>query len=317
MRYLIFTDREPIREFFLESGYEKLEFHSPDSLREICKGIRGAVVYLDLESRPFEEDLTHHLSYLNHRSDLRFAIVDSGEPTEDPAFFFHYGAVDYISPGLLRQGLSRERLEQVQRLNPIDRRFINDGWNRSVPYSGVNWEGVEEGREYLFALLYVGLDDMMRVQEILGQEGAERFNQEFRNWLDEHMDAWYGYQWLWNGWGGVYLFPFDGQKFYAMEAALECYLNRRISRFSRYEVRTTFRMGLHLGSTEFQKRGHTGNIVSDSVNTLFHMACREGCRDELVLSDEVRSHIPQSLYPYLEKGEKFEGRVIYRVKNCL
>ncbi|MBN2627066.1 MAG: hypothetical protein JXA95_10405 [Spirochaetales bacterium] len=317
MRYLIFTDREPIRHFFLASGYEKLEFHPPENLRDICRGIRGAVVYLDLESRPFEEDLDHHLSYLKHRPDLRFAIVDNHSPAEDPAFFFHYGAVDYISPIMLEQGMSRERLEQVQRLNPIDRRYINTSYDKSVPYSGVNWDQVEEGREYIFAMLYVGLDDMMRVQEILGQEGAERFNREFRTWLDEHMDAWYGYQWLWNGWGGVYLFPFDGQNMFAMEAAMECYLNRRISRFSKYEVRTTFRMGLHLGATEFRHRGHTGNIVSDSLNTLFHMSCRENSRDEMVLSEEVRSHVPPSLYPYLERGEKFEGRFIYRIKNCL
>ena len=316
MKYLVFTDREPIRECFMESGYEPLEFHNPDSLRDICRQVRGAVIYLDREGHS-HETLNQHFSYLSSRNDLRFAVVEGLAPTEDPAYFFHYGAVDYISTQLLEKGISRERLEQAQRLNPIDRRFINEDLDSSVPYSGVNWDGIEDGEEYVFAMLYAGLDDMMHVQEILGQEGAERFNREFMEWLNEHMDAWYGYQWLWNGWGGVFLFPFNGQNFYAMEAAMECYLNRRISRFSDYEVQTTFRLALHLGSTVFRKRGETGSIVSDSINTLFHMACRKESRDELVISQEVRSLIPDSLYPYLEEGESFEGRLIYRLKKCL
>jgi hypothetical protein len=316
MKYLVFTEREPIRKSFQKSGYEPIEFHNPDALRDICRGIRGAIIYLDREADS-HDNLLKHLSYLNNRSDLRFAIVDGVKPTEDPAFFFHYGAVDYISPALIKQGLSRERLEQVQRFNPIDSRMINDNWDDSVPYSGVNWDKVEEGKEYLFSMLYVGLDDMVRIQEILGQEGAEKFNTDFRNWLDEHMDAWYGYQWLWNGWGGVYLFPFNGQRIYAMEAAMECFLNKRFSRFSSFEIKTTFRLALHLGSSVFLKRGETGSIVSDSINSLFHMAYRDENQDGLTISQEVRPYIPETLFPFLGKGKEFEGRLIYQLKEPL
>ncbi|MDC7220438.1 MAG: hypothetical protein PQJ59_10880 [Spirochaetales bacterium] len=316
MKYLIFTERETIKASFRHSGYLPLGFHGLSEIREVCKGIRGAIIYVDRDSLSNEE-LEQHLSYFNNRADLRIAIIDGKDITNDPAEYFQNGAVDYIGPALLKEGLSRQRLEKVQRFNPIERRFINEGFDSSVPYSGRNWDSVKEGEEYVFSMLYAGLDDMGRIREHLGQEGAERFNLEFRNWMDHHMDAWYGYRWLWNGWGGVYLFPFDGQNFYAMEAAMECYLNRKINKFSNYEIKTTFRLALHLGSTIFLKRGETGSIVSDSINSLFHIACRDGSEDELVLSEEVRAQIPPTLHPYLEKGVEFEGRKIYRLKSCL
>jgi hypothetical protein len=314
MKYLIFTDKEIIKKSFEQSGYTPMEFHQLQDLREVCKRTRGAFVYLDRNGED-RKSLEKHISYLSNRPDLRFALVDVDEPALDPACFFHIGAVDYISPQLLKKGLTKDRLEQVQRFNPIDIRYINNDFNDIIPFSGPTWENVDEGKEYVFAMLYAGLDDMARIQELLGKEGAEKFTCEFREWLNNQMDAWYGYQWLWNDWGGVYLFPFDGKNFYAMEAAMECFLNKRIARFSHFERKTTFRFILHLGSAPFYKRGNTGNIISDSINSLFHMAYREGSRDELVISQEVKPFIPPTLLPIIGSEEEFEGRTLYRFKD--
>jgi hypothetical protein len=316
MRFLIFTNCPIITKSFEQSGYTPLEFYTSNQLRDVCKRIRGAIIYLD-KSCDSPENFEKHLSYLNNRSDLRFAIIESLNPVLDPAYFFHNGAVDYIGPSLLEQGISRERLEQVQRFNPIDSRFIHNDFDDSIPYSGATWDRVEEGKEYVFGMLYAGLDGMGKITEVLGQEGADKFTAEFREWLNEHMDAWYGYQWLWNDFGGVYLFPFDGKNYYAMEAAMECFLNKKISRFSHFERKTTFRFILHLGSTTFLKRGKTGSIISDSINSLFHMAYRNDSCDELVISQEVKSLIPESLLAYLGSEKEFEGRKLYRFKDIL
>lgn len=311
---LIFTRRNDIKRAFSQCGYDVLSFHDPQEFRVACQKARGAVVYLDLHEDGFRiyED---HLAYLKTRDDLRFALIDGDERYPDPARFFHDGAVDYLTPELLVQGLDCDRLERAQRLNPLDRRLINAEPEECVPYSGLDWEGIEEGKEYMFGMLYAGLDDMAAIQEVMGQEGARKFTDEFRHWLDDHMDAWYGYQWLWSGWGGVYLFPFDGKNYYALEAALECFLNKRIARFSYYERKTTFRFVLHLGAVPFHKRGDTGHIVSDAVNSLFHMAHRENSRDELVLSQEVKPLLPPSLLPFLGKEEIFEGRKLHILKD--
>lgn len=312
MKYHVFTRREEVIRAFKESGYPKLAFHEPEKLRHVCQGLKGALIYLDLfgENRDW---LDPHLPYIRNRSDLRYGVISPGDSADDPALHFHDGAVDYLCTGLMTRGLTRSRLERAQRFRPIDSRFLHSELDENIPFSGPNWDQIEEGGEYVFAMLYAGLDNMKQIRDLLGQEGAEKFTSEFREWITEQVEPWFGYQWLWSDWGGVYLFPFDGKNYYALEAAMECFLNKRIARFSYFERKTTFRFVLHLGSTVFMKRGNTGHIISDSINSLFHMAHREGSRDELVMSQEVRSHIPVSLLPYFDRLGEFEGRELYKL----
>lgn len=132
----------------------------------------------------------------------------------------------------------------------------------------------------------------------------------------EFFDPWYGYLWINNGWSSVMLFPFNGQSFHVIEGALEFLLNQTIFRFTTYQGKLEYRQVLHLANAPFHKRNNTSNLISESLNDLFHMGMYHAEAGRLHITEEVRKFVPESLNSYVLEPEMFEGHRIFPFRKC-
>jgi len=310
MKVYIVSNRANIDKSFRKGKDIELVVLPSADLKKI--GSEPSLVYLDLGS--FGKDKWNAVvKNLLARNEYRLGLIDPSGFIADPAAEFHRGIIDYIPEGILATGIPSRRLIQAETLKPLPLpvpRSTDD-----TPLSGNDWSGVEENMEYLFGFLFIEFDQINQIKTDLGQAGSTEYSQDFFNYISEYFAVWDGYLWIRNDFGALYLFPFDGKKLYALEAALELNLNADILKFTRFRQKAAFRLVIHIGKSVYRKRGNTGDVVSDTINSVFHLGTRWTPKGSLVVTEEVYPYIPVSLRPvFRDKGE-FEGRKTWQLKD--
>ena len=73
--------------------------------------------------------------------------------------------------------------------------------------------------------------------------------------------------WIWNNFEGLILFPFNGKTCDAILACFRMILYRKMTCVEKLSFNTlfSFRIALHIGSTVYERRGNTKNIISNSA----------------------------------------------------
>ncbi len=81
-----------------------------------------------------------------------------------------------------------------------------------------------------------------------------------------------------------------------------------------YSTILSYRMSLDIGNTKYLTIGNTGNIISDSVNFIFHFGKQYASPGNFYLTGRVHEDIPPGLLDNFSVSERFEDRTIYRMK---
>ena len=293
----------------------QLEFQKSDRPQSLVKD-KPALVYIDLALWEDEESAVKAVSSVLKKDMARVGIIDSRGISKDPALYFRMGCVDFLLQPVLSEGIKATRYRQVLGMSP----FRAEDFDAVAPkqknlYSGGGWKDIHQGREYIFGFMFVELDDIPELRDSLGNAVCRRLSVDLRDYLSEYISVWDGYVWIWSDFGGVILFPFDGSCYHALEAGMELVINQEYINFSDIDREATFRVSLHLGQTKFYSRGKTGDIVSDSVNSLFHLGHHFTDPASLHLTEDVRPFIPRSLESYFVSRGKFEGREIFKIRD--
>jgi hypothetical protein len=82
-----------------------------------------------------------------------------------------------------------------------------------------------------------------------------------------------------------------------------------------YDFLVSFRVALHIGNTVYQLRGDTGTIVSDSINSIFHLGQKFAEPGSLYLTEDVRPLLPAGLEKSFVSEGIYEGREILRMRR--
>jgi hypothetical protein len=310
MKVIVLTDRKVLQKSFKPGKDCDVAFLGTSETKKI--GAVPALVYLDLAS--FERTKWNAaVKKLLSRDELRVGLIDPAGFVTDPAVEFHRGIVDFIPKGALTAGIGTKRFVQAEAFRPLPvpaSRLADD-----VPLSGSDWSGVEENKEYLFGFLFIEFDHINQLKTDLGQAGAAEYSRDFFNYVSEYFAVWDGYLWIRNDFGALYLFPFDGKKLHILESALELNLNADILKFTRFRQKAAFRQAIHIGKTIYRKRGNTGDVVSDTINSLFHLGSRWTPKGSLVITEEVFPFVPPGLRAYFKEKGEYEGRKIWQLKD--
>jgi class 3 adenylate cyclase len=285
----------------------------------------GLLVYADVSGLSDVERI-RAIALLAKRPGLLFGLIDPAGKVSDPASLFHAGAVDYIGREFRRTGLTAKRLERVLAFAEAGRPRAGAEPEQPAepPASLEGWPGVVPGRESPFAFLYVEVDGAEDMKRRYGQENLSHALDTFRAFIERLVALHEGRIWMWTGFGGLALFPLratDTRVRWEPSGGCSpvvCGLRIAMSRIffdveeSPLPSRLCFRMALSVGSTIYRETD-TGGIVSDSLNSIFHLGQKFVRPGQFLLTEEALDLAPQRLRGACVPAGSFEGRRIHRM----
>lgn len=321
MEVVIITQNEKVRNAFNPLSKTKgvtLRTLQPAELKASLKNfVPGSLVYLDISSIP-ETDRGKTIKLLQKQSSIIYAIIDPAGSHGDPALFFHEGASDYIGKELVKKGLEGTRLRRILsfRSPELPPEKIN---NTSTPFipSGSNWDQVKEGKEYTFCFMLVELDNHREMKKKMGAKLLSAMEEKFQSLIERHAAHAEGRIWMWDDFRGLILFPFDGKSCDAVLICFRLMLNWRLILLEdlRFNTSLSCRIVLHIGNTQYRLRGDTGTIISDTINTIFHMGDHFTRPGTLYLTEDVGPFIPRGLADCFVHEGVHENKKVMRLKG--
>ena len=180
------------------------------------------------------------------------------------------------------------------------------------------WQDIAPGKEHSFAFLFVEVDDAEELKKRHEPENLVNAMETFRAFIERIVQQYGGRLWMWGRFGGLALFPLSTPT----SAAPLCGLRILLSRVF-YDVdesllpgSLSFHMALSVGTTVYQK-GDTGRIVSDGVNSIFHLGRKYAQPGQFLMTAEACELAPPELRGHMVPGGSFEGRRIMRLLRPL
>jgi hypothetical protein len=289
-----------------------------DDLRRALRGLpEGALVYIDVRGME-EREIARLASTIKASPSLRFGVIDSAGAIDDVAALFHAGAVDYLGKKTLGIGLTQKRVAAV--LKFAMERAGGDSDDEREPaqpaYAENGWADVVPGSEHRFAFLFIEVDDAEEMKKRYEPGNLATAMETFRAFIERTALPHGGRLWMWTRFGGLVLFPLRGE---GCPAAL-CGMRILLSRIF-YDVeesllpgRISFRMALAHGTTVYHE-SETGRLVSDAINSIYHLGRRFTPAGHFLLTAEACAAAPPALRAFCQPVGTFEGRRIMRMSE--
>lgn len=283
----------------------------------------GLLVYADASGLS-DIERARAIALLAKTDALLFGLIDPAGKVSDVASLFHAGAVDYIGKEFRRTGLPAKRVERVLAFAKARRPQGPPVKPEQAAPAADGWAGVVRGKEHPFAFLLVEVDGADEMKRRHGQENLSHALATFRAFIERLVVQHEGRIWMWTGFGGLALFPLRAAESPARwepsgpSSPVVCGLRIALSRIffdveeSPLPSRLSFRMALSSGTTIYREKD-TGGIVSDSLNSIFHLGQKFAGPGQFLLTEEALELAPQRLRGACVPAGSFEGRRIFRM----
>lgn len=326
MEIRVFSDSRNIEKSFHGFGAKSGLTLTVRPLKELKKHLaeprRGCFIYVDLSgySAAEQKKIIQNLSRNTHHC---YGFIDPKGTVNDVAELFHGGASDYVGKELYRQGISHKRIQKIMEFRKAELKddvdFPDEVKACNYIISGSNWNNIKPGQEYTFCFMFIELDQKKASKKTFGDRAMNNPLEPFVNFIERNVGAVNGKIWMWNDYGGLILFPFDGKKIDAILTCFRMIMARKIFSIeeSGFNALISYRIVLHLGNTIYQTKGETGTIVSDSINTIFHLVHKFAEPGYFYLTKEVFQFTPPALKNMFIPAGTFEGREIMRMRQPL
>ena len=333
MDLVIFTDSKTVKNSF--SAIERyrssdLIYISPKSLRKDIKNIcRKDIIYIDISGYSQKEInslfIFWDLEFLNKYSFdcvqnffschfLNLLITKTAFIPPKAELFFR-NISDYIGKSLLKNSISPARIKKAVEFREMPPEEETEKMKED--YILVNdWSEIKPGKEYTFIFLFIGIDNTDILKQRYNTDILVKMQNSLRNYLENFLKPFNGRMWIWNDFSGIILFPFNGKDSDAVLAACRLHLNQRIITIECLNINTviTFRLVMHIGNTVFRKRGSTGNIISNTMNSIFHIGQKYTGPENFSITEDVLRFLKNGLKENFMTSGSFEGNEIYKFK---
>ena len=320
----LFSKNRKVLSFFKiirNSKTFSLVIYNPVNYKTILRTTtQTTFVYVDVSS--FEDSERKKLiNYITRQKRFDFGIIDPKNSISDPAELFYHGASDYMGKDVLKHEAKVKRIK-----NAIDYYSIESVEDElsAIPVfedmptmlSGHNWDNIKVGNEYTFCMLHIEIDILQEWASKSGKAHIEEVMEFFYSHIDKIITPINGRMWMKTDFGGLVLFPYDGSCTSIIIECIKLVMNRIIFSAEEYTYSTilSYRMSLDIGNTKYLTSGNTGNIISDSVNFIFHFGKQYALPGNFYLTGRVHEDIPPGLMDKFSPSERFEDRSIYRMK---
>jgi hypothetical protein len=323
MRIAVFSDAKNIEKMF--SGVSKSFPAAFFAVKDLKKGIKAlgkdTLLYLDISAMTASEARKQIAALAKDRA-IPFGIIDPKGLLSDIAEIFHAGGMDYIGKAEAKEGVPFKRIDRTMAY--LERHFAQDkeceeGARDGKYITSTGWKNVRSGEEYSFCFMYLELDNRQKLKSRFSAEQLERVSREFHDYVQRQVAPLQGKVWMWMDFFGLILFPFDGKSCEAIRLAFMLMLGQRSASGDecRYDFLLSFRSAIHIGNTVYEARGDTGKIISDSINSIFHLGQKYARPGNLYLTEDVREFVPAGLEKSFLTDGVYEGREILRMRQLV
>ncbi len=320
MNIIFYSDRK-IDSFHKNLGKSKKYSITVLPYSEIKKTLKknpeNSLVYIDITGKANEEK-TKILKYMSGLGNSHWGIINCNSDMADISEIFHKGGSDYINAMDFKNGLTAKRINRIINFREIDSEPATFSQRKyTLIPSGSNWEGIKEGSEYTFLLMFIELDNLTEIRKKMSETQIHHIAKGFEKFISRTLSSQNGKIWMWGDFGGIVLFPFNGESCPEVLTCFRLVLNNKIicAEDLNFGLHLSYRIILHIGNTKYRERGDTGTLIADSINSIFHIANYHATPGNFYLTDTVREFIPAGLERcFMEEGI-FEEREIIKMRN--
>ncbi|HOT46743.1 MAG TPA: hypothetical protein PLM53_18940 [Spirochaetota bacterium] len=322
MKIAVFSNTKNIEKSFagaVKGKKHTLQVSPASELKKSSKSVpRGSLIYADLSSFK-KTEVPQVIKLLAKLEGIPFGIMDPKGAVADVADLFHNGASDYLDAALLKKGVDQKRIDRIldfKNIEVVDEKLT--AAKKNYILSGPDWKNIKQGQEYTFYFLFIELDNKNALKG-LAPELQSDITETFRRYVEETIAPMNGRIWMWMNFGGLVLFPYNGKQCDVIEAALRLMVNRKLmsAESIQLDINLSYRIAMHVGNTVYKSKGDTGSIVSDSINSVFHLGQKYTEPNNFFLTDDIFMLIPSRLMNYYVPAGEYEGRNIFRLKHIL
>ncbi|MFP4266447.1 MAG: hypothetical protein ACLFQW_00445 [Spirochaetaceae bacterium] len=325
----IYSDREEIRALFRginRSTQYRIFFMPREELgSEAVREEGDAIKYLDLTGYNPKE-VRYNIRLLSSDGGA-WAVIDPQGIVEDPAELFHQGACDFLSPLQLEERIRAARIHRVVAYGEEHFKTKEIGEtgiglsSSSLEESGgeADWDEVCEGQVYSFYFLYIELLPGEEWRVKAGDKNRKKIQGKFEEFVRRRITPNNGRIWMWAEWGGIILFPYAGDNADPVILASRLILNRPLISIEEIGVDNLvdYRIALHVGKTQYNKRGYTGEIISDDINFIFHLGKKRVEKNSLYVTESVYPQVPRGMRSLFIRESDFENRGLHRMRRFI
>lgn len=267
-----------------------------------------------------------------------WGVIDFKGSIKDSASLFFEGASDYLGPAFLKN-LKVDAKRYKTLFSFYKSTFLSNNRNNNeneksgkstgsflkngikMPPSSVfpGWNKMQSGKTAPFYLLYCSLKAKTALDLRLDPKSLSQVHKKFVSYLDDNFAEADGLLWMDTGTDCLFLIP---PKIKSVEAAAESCLRMIISaplaasETLGVSFPVNFIFALHYGSVSYKPPGKTGTVVSDAVNSVFHLGAKKAEPGRFTISNDLpEASIQKSIHDlFIECGE-YEDRKIWHTKK--
>ena len=256
-----------------------------------------------------------------------FGIIDPKGIAADPALFFFNGASDYIGQALVKKGLEKKRFaealsracEKTGGPGKKERSGRTGGTGKSSQKKNQKlvlgkfpgWKSLRPGSTGFFFFLFLSLSGKSNLLSMLGEAAFISLKNKLRDVLKKNFREANALIWMEAEGNSLLLIPpklSNGRA--AVKTALKMILNSKLICIEKLGllIPAEFTFALHYGQTIYQAPGQTGEVISESVNYIFHLGTKKAQYGRLTISEDVPDEaVPEGLSDLFVPSGIFEG----------
>ncbi len=275
-----------------------------DVVKQISSAHEQALVFVEwVKDETLNQKL---LRALMKRPAKTWAILDPYGLQQDPASLFHLGAFDYLGPEFKKQLPEKARLKKA---------LGWAGWEPEVKprIQMADFDPVKPlmGKDYRFCFLLVDFYKPENLRNQLGDKGVALFRNRYKNFLEKLCQDNGGVLWIQQEF--TFLVAFSPKSIeMAVFVGLKLLLSRSLHCIEVFDLRffVDLRVSMHIGTAPWQPPGRTGQVVSDSINSLFHLGMKRTPANAFSITEDCRDLLPPKVKNLFQNVGEYEGRQI-------
>ncbi len=327
MNIYIFSDNKELKKNTLKIKVNKKYKIKSLKITELKKSLKAitesCIVYIDITALGKEKNKT--INYLSKKDNVFHGIINYKDPSIEtiPAYYFS-GAIDYINKKDIENILTEKRLKQISLyLNKYRTDYVHKysdttpiNFNKKNYIVAENgWNSIISDNDYTFAIMFIELDGIEDMKKNYGKKNLQIALSTFRKYIEKNLEPFGGRIWMWSGFGGLILFPFNGKTCQSIISGFRIILFKYI-----YDVEDSlfphfisFRIAQLLGTIKY-KKCNTGNIISENLNSIFHLGRVFAKPGQFYITEEMMHFSPKPLKMFFNPVGKFENQSVYKMR---
>jgi hypothetical protein len=295
------------------------------------------ITYIDVSDHTAAELKTTLNQAKKSCKDSTWGIIDPKGCIKDPAVLFFEGASDYLGPGFFKdsKGLDAKRVKDVLQWRRVyasaasvaaksagvqdGTGFIKSGIKLPAVSAFPGWKKMQTGKSMPFYLLYCSIQGKVALDTRLGEKVLAQIHKRHASVLVNNLKAADGLLWMDTGRDFLFLLPPRAK---SAEAAIKTCVGMiaasplLVMEALGITIPANFVFALHYGSISYKPPGKTGTVVSDAVNSIFHLGAKKSEPGRLTISGELPDvSVPKTLHDLFISSGEYEGRKIWHTKK--